>query len=62
MCKGRIVRESTGYQLPEVGKVKIGMKSDKGYPMSLDYFLGFGNKLKIKHYERRRTSNPESIF
>jgi hypothetical protein len=39
---GRIVRKQEGYKLPEVGKVKIGMKSDKGYPMSLDYFIGYG--------------------
>lgn len=44
---GRILvrkQESSTSTLPEVGKIKIGMKHpDKGYPMSLDYFRATGN-------------------
>lgn len=44
---GRIAsrkQENTASTLPEVGKVKIGMKHEtKGYPMSLDYFRATGN-------------------
>lgn len=41
---GRIVRpESTSMlELPEIGRLHIGMKNDKGYPMSIDYFRPTG--------------------
>lgn len=41
---GRIIRpEDTALlNFPEVGRIKIGMKSEKGYPMSLDYFRPTG--------------------
>lgn len=44
---GRIVRAKQGFQLPEVGKVKIGekaisSKTGKEYPKALDYFIGYG--------------------
>lgn len=41
---GRIKR-SADYSisaLPRIGKVKIGKKSDRGYPMSVDYFIPTG--------------------
>lgn len=31
-----------GSTLPEIGKIKVGMKSDKGFPTSLDYFRASG--------------------
>lgn len=42
--KGRIIRPeaTTGLSLPEIGRLKIGKKSDKGYPMSVDYFIPTG--------------------
>lgn len=50
MSKGRISirkNESAATTLPEIGKIKIGMKHpDKGYPMSLDYFRATGNFAK----------------
>ncbi len=43
---GRIQRASEDVAprlaLPRVGKIKIGMKSPKGYPMSVDYFIPHG--------------------
>lgn len=41
---GRI-KKSADYSivaLPRIGKVKIGKKSDRGYPMSVDYFIPTG--------------------
>lgn len=43
--KGRIVRPQVGAtisDLPEVGRLHIGKKSDKGFPMSVDYFIPSG--------------------
>lgn len=44
---GRIAsrkQENSASTLPEVGKIKIGIKHEqKGYPMSLDYFRATGN-------------------
>ena len=43
---GRIYRpEASGVallELPEVGRLHVGMKSDKGYPMSIDWFRATG--------------------
>ena len=41
---GRIIRpeETALLDFPEVGRIKIGAKSEKGYPMSLDYFRPVG--------------------
>lgn len=42
---GRIIRPEGGsslLELPEVGRLKIGKKSEKGYPMSVDYFIPTG--------------------
>lgn len=42
---GRIInnKEEKRLAFPVVGKIKCGMKSDKGYPMSTDYFIPDGN-------------------
>ena len=42
---GRIInnKEQKRLPFPVVGHVKCGMKSDKGYPMSTDYFIPDGN-------------------
>lgn len=46
MSQGRITARkqvSASNTLPEIGKIKIGMKHpEKGYPMSLDYFRATG--------------------
>jgi len=41
---GRIKRETSETRLmwPIVGKIKCGIKSDKGFPMSVDYFVPTG--------------------
>lgn len=41
---GRIVRpeNSSMLELPEIGRLHIGVKSDKGYPMSIDWFRPTG--------------------
>lgn len=42
---GRIYRPEQGeaiLDLPEIGRLHIGMKNDKGYPTSLDYFRPTG--------------------
>lgn len=47
MSNGRLAvrkHENSATTLPEIGKIKIGMKHpEKGYPMSLDYFRATGN-------------------
>lgn len=42
---GRIInnKEQKRLPFPIVGHIKCGMKSDKGYPMSVDYFIPDGN-------------------
>lgn len=43
--RNRIVRRDAPQKqvvLPIVGKIKIGKKSEKGYPMSVDYFIPTG--------------------
>lgn len=51
--RGRIIADSALPQvrlgLPVIGKVKIGKKSDKGYPMSLDYFIADGRYASLFH-------------
>ena len=41
---GRIQRNEPAATmvLPRIGKIKIGKKSEKGYPMSVDYFIPSG--------------------
>lgn len=42
---GRIIRsaaEESRLVLPRVGRLKVGKKSDKGFPMSVDYFIPSG--------------------
>ena len=41
---GRIIRPETpqGLEFPEIGRLHIGMKSEKGYPISIDWFRATG--------------------
>lgn len=46
--KGRIRRpEQSGLSLPEVGRLHIGIKSEKGFPMSIDYFRPTGKYAEL---------------
>lgn len=42
---GRIINNKEEHRLafPVVGRIKCGMKSDRGFPMSVDYFIPSGN-------------------
>lgn len=42
---GRIITNKEEHRLafPIVGRIKCGMKSDRGFPMSVDYFIPSGN-------------------
>ena len=42
---GRIKRPEASNRLvlPRVGQIKIGKKSERGFPMSVDYFIPAGN-------------------
>ena len=47
---GRIIRveETAGISgIPEIGRLHIGMKSEKGYPMSIDYFRPTGKYAEL---------------
>lgn len=58
---GRIIRQdgNSRLALPRVGKIKIGMKNEKGLPMSVDYFIPTGKyaALFIKAYGEK----PQTI-
>jgi len=58
---GRIKRpeEVRAYQLPRVGLVKTGKKSDKGYPMSLDYFIATGKYKGL--FDQAYPGKPQTI-
>jgi len=42
---GRIIRDNEieRCRVPVIGKLKVGYKTDKGYPQSVDYFIPDGN-------------------
>lgn len=49
---GRIYRPEQGtdiLELPEIGRLHIGMKSEKGFPMSLNYFRATGKYAGMFH-------------
>lgn len=45
--QARIKNQSTSNQWPIIGRIKIGEKTDKGYPKSLDYFRCTGHYAKM---------------
>lgn len=60
MMNGRILRpEQQRLQWPIVGKVKIGMKSDRGYPMSVDYFIPSGKYASL--FTKAYGDKPQTI-
>lgn len=45
---GRIKRaEDHKVGFPRIGQIKVGKKSEKGYPMSVDYFIATGKYAKL---------------
>lgn len=48
--QGMIKEKGDRMELAVLGMIKIGMKNDKGYPVSLDHFLC---KSDIKKYEQK---------
>lgn len=60
--KGRITRtEPTPERLglPIIGKIKVGMKSAKGYPMSVDYFIPSGKYAAL--FAKAYGEKPQTI-
>jgi len=51
METGRIIRnqKKSDLILPRVGIIKVGKKSDIGYPQSVDYFIATGKYAKLFH-------------
>lgn len=45
--------------LPEVGRLHIGMKSEKGYPMSIDYFRPTGKYAEL--FTKAHGAKPSTI-
>lgn len=59
---GRIIRPEQGasiLELPEVGRLHIGMKSEKGYPMSIDYFRPTGKYAAL--FTQALGAKPQTI-
>jgi hypothetical protein len=60
---GRIKREVENIRIPIIGKIKCGMKNDKGLPQSLDYFIADGNYKAMFNKEfGEKPKNIEIIF
>lgn len=45
--KTRLKNNKIDFRLVEIGKVKIGQKNEKGFPTSLDHFIGYGKYAKL---------------
>ncbi len=56
---GRIIREKKTERLPIVGKIKIGKKTEKGFPESLDYFIADGKYSGL--FDAEYPNNPKNV-
>lgn len=58
---GRIIRQdgNSRLALPRVGKIKIGMKNEKGLPMSVDYFIPTGKYAAL--FTKAYGDKPQTI-
>lgn len=59
---GRIYRPEQGgaiLELPEIGRLHVGMKSEKGYPMSIDYFRPTGKYAEM--FTQSLGERPQTI-
>jgi hypothetical protein len=59
MVKGRIARETRLARVPIIGKVRAGIKDDRGLPKSTDYFLPDGPY--SDYFTKVFGKNPKSI-
>lgn len=62
MANGRIRRpdaEKNRLPYPQVGQVKIGYKTDKGYPTSVDYFIPQGKYARL--FQKAFGEKPSTI-
>ena len=60
MAKGRIKRDNGGgTKLPLLGKIKVGVKSDRNFPTSLDYFVADGKYAEV--FNQTFPEKPKSI-
>lgn len=60
--KGRIARQSVEERptmLPRVGRIKVGIKSPKGYPQSVDYFVASGKYADL--FKQAYGEKPQTI-
>ncbi len=65
MKTGRIIRNQKNSELilPRVGIIKIGKKSEKGYPQSVDYFIGTGKYASYFHNAYgQKPNNIQIVF
>ena len=58
---GRIQRNEPNAQmvLPRIGKIKIGKKSERGFPQSVDYFIPSGKYAGL--FTQAYGEKPQSI-
>lgn len=58
---GRIKRpeDTKQLQLPRIGKIKVGMKNEKGYPTSVDYFIATGKYAEL--FKQAYGEKPQTI-
>lgn len=59
---GRIVRPDAGasmLELPEIGRLHIGIKSEKGYPQSIDWFRATGKYAEM--FKQALGEKPNTI-
>lgn len=60
--KGRIARQNAEERptmLPRVGRIKVGIKSPKGYPQSVDYFVASGKYADL--FKQAYGEKPQTI-
>lgn len=60
--KARITRSTDfvkGLNLPRIGKIKIGMLNDRGFPQSVDYFIPSGKYAAL--FSRAYGDKPQTI-
>ena len=50
-------------RFPRLGKIKVGIKSEKGYPQSVDYFVPTGNYAgEVNNVYGEKTNKIKVVF